>query len=144
MRHEQTHTPPPSPPCCWLCWPLFTLSFWHPMPNLALSCFSAMITALILSVATGTRRSTRRTWMLERSFAWMARFRRPGRDYKRLPQIFASLTVWPSSPYARLALPAKCMRRSRILLLNPSWKDGFSNQCGKFLSSLINSAGIDL
>ena len=32
-----------------------------------------------------------RRWVVERSFAWMARFRRLARDYERLPQTFASL-----------------------------------------------------
>jgi transposase len=32
-----------------------------------------------------------RRWVVERSFAWMARFRRLARDYERLPQTFAGL-----------------------------------------------------
>jgi transposase len=32
-----------------------------------------------------------RRWVVERSFAWMARFRRLARDYERLPQTFAAL-----------------------------------------------------
>jgi transposase len=30
-------------------------------------------------------------WVVERSFAWMARFRRLARDYERLPQTLAGL-----------------------------------------------------
>ena len=33
-----------------------------------------------------------RRWVLERSFAWLARFRRLARDYQRLPQTVAGLT----------------------------------------------------
>ena len=32
-------------------------------------------------------------WVVERSFAWLARFRRLARDYARLPQTVAGLTV---------------------------------------------------
>lgn len=32
-----------------------------------------------------------RRWVAERSFAWMARFRRLARDYKRLPETLAGL-----------------------------------------------------
>ncbi len=32
-----------------------------------------------------------RRWAVERSFAWMARFRRLARDYERLPQTLAGL-----------------------------------------------------
>ena len=32
-----------------------------------------------------------RRWVVERSFAWMARFRRLARDYERLPQTLAGL-----------------------------------------------------
>ena len=32
-----------------------------------------------------------RRWVVERSFAWMARFRRLARDYERLPQVLAGL-----------------------------------------------------
>jgi transposase len=32
-----------------------------------------------------------RRWVVERSFAWMARFRRLARDYERVPQTFAGL-----------------------------------------------------
>ena len=32
-----------------------------------------------------------RRWVVERSFAWMARFPRLARDYERLPQTFAGL-----------------------------------------------------
>lgn len=33
-----------------------------------------------------------RRWVVERSFAWLARFRRLARDYERLPQTVAGLT----------------------------------------------------
>jgi transposase len=33
-----------------------------------------------------------RRWVVERSFAWLARFRRMARDYERLPQTVAGLT----------------------------------------------------
>jgi transposase len=32
-----------------------------------------------------------RRWVVERSFAWMARFRRLARDYERLPSVLAGL-----------------------------------------------------
>ncbi len=32
-----------------------------------------------------------RRWVAERSFAWMARFRRLARDYERLPETLAGL-----------------------------------------------------
>ncbi len=32
-----------------------------------------------------------RRWVVERSFAWLARFRRLARDYERLPQTLAGL-----------------------------------------------------
>jgi transposase len=32
-----------------------------------------------------------RRWAVERSIAWMARIRRPARDYERLPETFAGL-----------------------------------------------------
>lgn len=32
-----------------------------------------------------------RRWVIERSFAWMARFRRLARDYERLPETVAGL-----------------------------------------------------
>ncbi len=32
-----------------------------------------------------------RRWVVERSFAWLARFRRLSRDYERLPQVLAGL-----------------------------------------------------
>jgi transposase len=32
-----------------------------------------------------------RRWVVERSFAWLARFRRLAKDYERLPDVFASL-----------------------------------------------------
>ncbi len=32
-----------------------------------------------------------RRWVVERSFAWIARFRRLARDYERLPSVLASL-----------------------------------------------------
>lgn len=40
----------------------------------------------------GVRRNhTRRYWVVERSFAWMARFRRLARDDERLPESLAGL-----------------------------------------------------
>ena len=33
-----------------------------------------------------------RRWVVERSFAWAARFRRLARDYERLPETLAGLT----------------------------------------------------
>lgn len=32
-----------------------------------------------------------RRWVVERSFGWLARFRRLARDYERLPQVFGRL-----------------------------------------------------
>ncbi len=37
-----------------------------------------------------------RRWVVERSFAWLARFRRLARDYERLPTILAGLHFLPS------------------------------------------------
>jgi transposase len=34
-----------------------------------------------------------RRWVVERSFAWLARFRRLARDYERLPETLAGLHV---------------------------------------------------
>lgn len=48
-----------------------------------------------LSEANGPRRGfvlLPRRWVVERSFAWLARFRRLARDYERLPQTVAGLT----------------------------------------------------
>ena len=47
------------------------------------------------SEANGPRRGfvlLPRRWVVERSFAWLARFRRLARDYERLPQTVAGLT----------------------------------------------------
>ena len=33
-----------------------------------------------------------RRWVVERSFAWLARFRRLARDYERLPETVAGLS----------------------------------------------------
>ncbi|WP_333710849.1 transposase, partial [Malikia spinosa] len=32
-----------------------------------------------------------RRWVVERSFAWLARFRRLSRDFERMPEVLASL-----------------------------------------------------
>ena len=32
-----------------------------------------------------------RRWILERSFAWLARFKRLSRDFKRMPEVLAGL-----------------------------------------------------
>lgn len=32
-----------------------------------------------------------RHWVVERSFGWLNRFRRPARDYERLPETLAGL-----------------------------------------------------
>ena len=48
-----------------------------------------------LSESNGPRRGfvlLPRRWVVERSFAWLARFRRLARDYERLPQTVAGLT----------------------------------------------------
>ena len=37
-----------------------------------------------------------RRWVVERSFAWAARFRRLARDYERLPQPLQAFIFWPS------------------------------------------------
>ena len=47
-----------------------------------------------LSEAFGTKRGfvlLPRRWVIERSFAWTARFRRLARDYERLPAVLAGL-----------------------------------------------------
>lgn len=41
-----------------------------------------------------------RRWVVERSFAWMARFRRLARDYERLPATLVAFISW--------LLPASC------------------------------------
>ena len=48
-----------------------------------------------------------RRWVVERSFAWLARFRRLARDYERLPQTAAGLH------YAAFA----CLMLTRLALL---------------------------
>ncbi|HZH99128.1 MAG TPA: transposase, partial [Fimbriimonadaceae bacterium] len=60
-----------------------------------------------------------RRWVVERSFAWVARFRRLARDYERLPQTFAGLhwlafiTLMLSSLPDRAGL--RCLRASHLL-----------------------------
>jgi len=39
-----------------------------------------------------------RRWVVERSFGWMARFRRLARDYERLSETLKGLHFWPSPP----------------------------------------------
>ena len=41
--------------------------------------------------------------VVERSFAWLARFRRLSRNYERLPHVLAGLHFW--------SLPCSCCRR---------------------------------
>ena len=44
-----------------------------------------------------------RRWMVERSFGWLARFRRLARDYERLPMVLSGLHFLV---FAVLMLPA--------------------------------------
>ncbi|WP_284428226.1 transposase, partial [Acidovorax sp. SUPP2522] len=44
-----------------------------------------------------------RRWVVERSFGWLARFRRLSRDYERLPQVLGGLHFLV---FAVLMLPA--------------------------------------
>jgi hypothetical protein len=39
----------------------------------------------------GLRALVPRRWVVERSFAWASRFRRPAKDYERLPETVAGL-----------------------------------------------------
>jgi hypothetical protein len=53
-----------------------------------------------------------RRWVVERSFAWMSRFRRLARNYERLPETFALLhyvafAILMLGRYAQLAQSAK-------------------------------------
>jgi transposase len=50
-----------------------------------------------------------RRWVVERSFAWLTRFRRLSRDYERLPETLASLH-WPAFA---------CLLLGKLFQLNP-------------------------
>ena len=52
-----------------------------------------------------------RRWIVERSFAWAARFRRLARDYERLPKTLAALHF--------IALACLLLARMPLLLLGP-------------------------
>jgi transposase len=52
-----------------------------------------------------------RRWVVERSFAWTARFRRLARDYERLPQTLAALHF--------IAFACLLLARMPLLLLGP-------------------------
>ena len=56
-----------------------------------------------------------RRWVVERSFAWAARFRRLARDYERLPETLAGLhfVAFAILMLARVALLPKCITGSR-------------------------------
>jgi len=47
-----------------------------------------------------------RRWVVERSFAWLARFRRLSRDFERMPQVLAGLHF---VVFAMLMLPKAAM-----------------------------------
>ncbi len=47
-----------------------------------------------------------RRWVVERSFAWLARFRRLSRDFERMPEVLASLHF---VEFATLMLPKAVM-----------------------------------
>ena len=47
-----------------------------------------------------------RRWLVERSFAWLARFRRLGRDFERMPQVLGGLHL---VVFAMLMLPMAAM-----------------------------------
>ena len=51
-----------------------------------------------------------RRWVVERSFAWSARFRRLAKDYERLPETLAALhfNVFAIMMLARAAEQLKC------------------------------------
>jgi transposase len=49
-------------------------------------------------------------WVVERSFAWLVRFRRPARDYERLPETLAGLHP--------VAFAILLLRRSATLAAN--------------------------
>jgi len=51
-----------------------------------------------------------RRWVVERSIAWLARFRRLARDYERLPQTLAGLHF----------LAFACLMLTRLVTLFPS------------------------
>ena len=46
-----------------------------------------------------------RRWVVERSFGWLARFRRLSRDFERIPQVLAGLHF---VVFAMLMLPQGC------------------------------------
>jgi transposase len=52
-----------------------------------------------------------RRWVVERSFAWTARFRRLARDYERLPKTLAALHF--------IAFACLLLARMPLLLLGP-------------------------
>jgi transposase len=52
-----------------------------------------------------------RRWVVERSFAWAARFRRLAREYERLPQTLAALHF--------IAFACLLLSRLPVLLLGP-------------------------
>ncbi|MDQ3059469.1 MAG: transposase, partial [Pseudomonadota bacterium] len=47
-----------------------------------------------------------RRWVVERSFAWLARFRRLSRDFERMPEVLAALHF---VVFAMLMLPKAAM-----------------------------------
>ena len=56
-------------------------------------------------------RPAAKTWVVERSFAWAARFRRLARDYERLPETLAGLHF--------IAFACLLLSRLPLLLLGP-------------------------
>ena len=84
-----------------------------------------------------------RRWVVERSFAWTARFRRLARDYERLPQTLAGLhflafailrlaSVYPSGR----SLSLKFITDSSDSRLPPSWHVSRCSQYEPFISRL--------
>jgi hypothetical protein len=61
--------------------------------------------------------------MVERSFAWAARFRRLARDYERLPQTVAGLTF----------LAFTCLMLHQLIHLPCSSEQVLSGASGKFV-----------
>ena len=51
------------------------------------------------------RSTTTRRWVVERSFSWLARFRRLSRDFECIPQVLAGLHF---VVFAILMLPQGC------------------------------------
>jgi hypothetical protein len=67
-----------------------------------------------------------RRWVVERSFAWAARFRRLARDYERLAATLAGYH-WAGFRLAHAQLPLR-QKRMTGSMRNPRWRVAVSRQ----------------